>query len=76
VYPLQAQQEVNFLRKFLQGGESWRVDVCSLRIEDDNYKRSSTLWGKRVHSQRKSWVRLWHRRSKGVQWEEILIYDR
>ena len=55
--PAQAEQEVKFLRKFLLGGESWRVGVVNLAVLvcvlRTTAKRSSTFWGKSA-PQRKS----------------------
>jgi len=45
--PAQAEQEVKFLRKFLLGGESWRVGVVNLAVLvcvlRTTAKRSSTF---------------------------------
>jgi len=54
---------VKFSKKFLLGGEGWRVGVLSLGgyarlyIEDDDQERSSAL-EKKIAPQRKSWIRL------------------
>jgi len=75
---LQAEQEVNILRSFLLGGESWKVGVVNLAalacISRTTKKVVNFFRGKSV-PQRKSWLPLWTPQRKSYVWVRILWTD-